>query len=181
LVEEALKGLKDIKASLTLDIGTGSGCIAIALAKNLPSAKIIATDISPQALEIAKENAATHEVSDRIEFILSDIAPWKTFQAQDKKFDLIVSNPPYIASQDIAGLQNEVSGYEPRLALDGGILGSELPQKILEEAFKFLKKDGLLLMEIGEGQAEPLRAQTSLDFETRKDLQGVERIVLLKK
>src|SRR5262245_43806761 len=119
LVEEALKFVKSERSKVPLrseredhekidgesegragsplaimDIGTGSGCIAIALAKNLPEAKIVATDLSKEALEVAKENAQTHAVVDHIEFIASDIAPWLFFEAQEKKFDLIVSNPP---------------------------------------------------------------------------------------
>ncbi len=178
LVEEALKVAQGVESPQILDIGTGSGAIAITLAKNLPTAKMIATDISPEALDVARENAAAHGVSDRIEFILSDIAPWKTFEAQAKTFDLIVSNPPYIAVQDIEALQPEVSLHEPRLALDGGKAGFELPEKILKEAGPFLKPGGVLLMEIGEGQAETLRP---LITEARRDLQGVERFVVLKK
>jgi release factor glutamine methyltransferase len=137
LVEEALKqtGAKDI-----LEIGTGSGCIAIALAKHLPEARVTATDISKDALSVAKENAEIHGVADRIEFVASDIAPWLFFETQERKFDLIVTNPPYLDPLELDLLQTEVSRFEPRTALDGGKAGLELIGKILDEAPDFLRR-----------------------------------------
>jgi release factor glutamine methyltransferase len=193
LVEKALKWLKaqsskgifgdnvplEPSALSILDIGTGSGCIAIALAKHLPEARITATDISREALEVAKENAEAHGVADRIEFVASDMAPWLYFETQERKFDLIVSNPPYVDSRELDLLQPEVSRYEPRLALDGGKEGLEIVEKILREAPDFLKEGGRLVMEVGEGQAERLRQMAPCEI--RKDYNGVERIIVLIK
>lgn len=176
LVEEALKFSE---AKNILDIGTGSGCIAISLAKHLLEARITATDISKESLEVAKENAETNSVFDRIEFIASDIAPWLFFETQEKKFDLIVSNPPYIDPIEIDLLQTEVSQHEPRRALDGGKGGFEIIDKILQEAPDFLKDGGALLLEVGEGQTAILKTKHPL--EVRKDYNGIERIVLLRK
>jgi len=176
LVEESLKFPE---AKNILDIGTGSGCIAISLAKHLPEARITATDISKESLEVAKENAEANSVADRIEFIASDIAPWLFFETQEKKFDLIVSNPPYIDPLEIDLLQTEVSQHEPRRALDGGKGGLEIIDKILQEAPDFLKDGGALLLEVGEEQAAILKTKHPL--EVRKDYNGIERIVLLRK
>jgi release factor glutamine methyltransferase len=174
LVEEALKN-KDVIS--ILDIGTGTGCIAIALAKNLPEAKVTATDLSKEALAVAKENAEANGVADRIEFVASDIAPWLFFETQDRKFDLIVSNPPYIRSLELDLLQPEVGQFEPRGALNGGDDGLETIKKILKEAPDFLKQGGRLLMEVGEGQAASL--QREIACEIRKDYGGIERIIIL--
>jgi len=196
LVEEALKFPMAVEI---LDIGTGSGCIAIALAKHLPDSKIVATDISKEALEIAKENAEAHGVADRIEFVASDIAsilpgarlrptpPNPPSVRSDGmnpilahgKFDLIVSNPPYIPTSEFPDLQPEVRDFEPRKALDGGKAGLEVIGKILQEAPDFLKEGGRLLMEVGEGQAE--RIKKDFPCEIRKDYNGVERLIILIK
>jgi release factor glutamine methyltransferase len=181
LVEEALKvpGSK-----LILDIGTGSGCIAVALAKNLSDARIVATDISKEAIETARENAGLHGVADRIEFVLANIAPWRVFEAEGRRFDLIVSNPPYIPSDEFPNLQPEVRDFEPRKALDGGLDGLEVIRRILEEAPGFLRPGGLLLLEIGEGEADllqNLKTETLLLQGFKKDYGGVERILILKK
>ncbi len=166
-----------------LEIGTGSGCIAIALAKKLPKAKIVATDISKEALIVAKENAALHHVSHQIEFILADIAPWRVFQAEEKTFDLIVSNPPYIPSQAIKMLQSEVL-FEPHGALDGGEDGMVKIKQILKEGSPFLKHSGFLILEVGEQQAAKLTTSLpqGLSFErTCRDYSGCERFVVFKK
>jgi len=178
LVEEALK-FKDSKS--ILDIGTGSGCIAVSLAKHLPETKLVATDISKEALEVARENAETHALADRIEFVLADIAPWRVFQSEGRTFDLIVSNPPYIDEREMNSLQPEVRDFEPRGALVAGRGGLEIVEKILAEAMTFLRPEGLLLLEVGEGQAEKLRDRTCKILEVKKDYQGAERIVILKK
>ncbi len=162
-----------------LEIGTGSGCIAIALAKNLPEAKITATDISKEALAVAKENAEKNEVTDRIEFILADIAPWKIFEAEGRLFDLIISNPPYIPSGEFPNLQPEVRDFEPHRALDGGPEGMDVIWKIIEESGNFLKPGGILLLEIGEGQAQKILRKRKA--EVRKDYNGHERIVVLRR
>ncbi|MBI2082586.1 MAG: peptide chain release factor N(5)-glutamine methyltransferase [Deltaproteobacteria bacterium] len=191
LVEEAIAYYPTLKKGgeggfSVLDIGTGSGCIAITLAKNLPEAKITATDSSKEALEIAKENARRHEVDRQIEFLLSDIAPWRVFEAEGRRFDLIVSNPPYIPSRELESLQPEVRDFEPRKALDGGNDGLQTIRQILTETPRFLNDGAYLLLEIGEDQgkaiANLIHEQTSLDFQgVKKDLSGHDRISVAKK
>lgn len=137
-----------------LDFCTGSGCIAIAIAAKCPQAKIIATDISPDALTLAGENAAHNQVAERIEFFQGD-----GFGALpgDSRFDLILSNPPYISSAEIAMLQPEVRDFDPRLALDGGMDGLEFYRLIAARAAGFLKPDGKIMVEFGDGQADAIK------------------------
>ena len=181
LVEEVIK----INGKNILEIGTGSGCIAIAQAKNIPGSKIIATDISPKALAMAKANIESHNLQNQITTLLSDIAPWETFRSENTTFDVIVSNPPYIPEGEITTLQPEVC-HEPHTALSGGPTGLEIIEKIHEQSISFLKAEGILIMEIGEGQAEVLKERfaqhPSLPFlSSVKDYQGVERINLFQK
>jgi release factor glutamine methyltransferase len=140
--------------STALDFGTGTGCIAIALAAKCPNVKIIATDISADALALAKENAARNKVAERIEFLQGD-----GFVAlpQDVRFDLIVSNPPYIPSAEIETLQPEVRDFDPRAALDGGADGLDFYRKLAIEAKSFLKPEGKIILEFGDGQAGAIK------------------------
>ena len=132
-----------------LDFGTGSGCIAIALAAKCPAARVTALDISTEALALAKENAARNNVAERIEFLHGD-----GFAAcAGRQFDLIVSNPPYIPSEEIAKLQPEVRDFDPRSALDGGLDGLDFYRRLAEEAGAALKSGGRIMMEFGDGQA----------------------------
>jgi release factor glutamine methyltransferase len=167
-----------------LEIGAGSGCVSIALAKQLPEAKIIATELSKEAVEVAKENVEKNGVESQVKIVLADIAPWKSFKAEGLSFDLIVSNPPYIATSELDGLQPEVSRFEPRQALDGGKDGLDIIRKILEEAPDFLKREGTLLLEIGEDQGARLRKEMPERLRwlgIKKDYAGHDRIVLFKK
>lgn len=165
-----------------LEIGTGSGCIAVTLAKHLPEASIVATDISKQALEVARENARRHDVEGRIELILADIAPWKRFAAEGRTFDSILSNPPYIPTGEFSKLQPEVRDFEPRRALDGGADGLDFYRSILQDAVKFLKPGASLLFEIGEDQGEKIRqmiAEAGLrEIQIKKDLNRKDRLAL---
>ena len=147
--------------STALDFCTGSGCIAIALAAKGPNVKIIATDISVDAIALAKENAARNNVTERIEFLQGD-----GFAALPTKsqFDLIISNPPYIPSAEIETLQPEVRDFDPRIALDGGADGLEFYRLIASQAGAFLKPGGKVMVEFGDGQAEAVRKV----FETEK-------------
>ena len=140
--------------STALDFGTGSGCLAIALAVKCPTARVRAIDVSPEALAVAKENAARHNVTDRIKFL-----PGDSFSALPDKtqFDLIVSNPPYIPSAEIATLQPEVRDYDPRCALDGGPDGLDFFRRLTAEAGAFLKPGGRAMLEFGDGQADAIR------------------------
>jgi release factor glutamine methyltransferase len=137
-------------ASTALDFGTGTGCLAIALAHHCPTARIEAIDVSPEALALARENAARNGVADRIQF-----REGNGFAAvpAGSRFDLIISNPPYIASAEIANLQPEVRDYDPRAALDGGTEGLDYYHRLAAEAGPFLKPGGRLMLEMGDGQA----------------------------
>lgn len=132
-----------------LDIGTGSGAIAVTLAKELPGAQLVATDVSPAALEIARDNAARHGVADRIQFRASNLFD----SIRELGFHLIVSNPPYVESSDLAALAPEVSQWEPRTALDGGFDGLDYYCGIVAQGFRHLLPGGALIMEIGATMA----------------------------
>ena len=138
----------------TLDLGTGSGCLAIALAVHCPMARVFAIDISAEALNLARQNAARHNVRDRIDFLQSD-----AFAALEspKLFDLIISNPPYIPTADIQSLQIEVRDHDPRQALDGGPDGLAFYRRIATEAAPFLQPGGKIMLEFGDGQAAAIR------------------------
>src|SRR4051812_36978005 len=140
--------------STALDLGTGSGCLAIALATHCPTAQIFATDISAEALELAKQNAARHNVIDHIHFLHGDA--FAAFESP-ASFDLIISNPPYISTPEIPTLQIEVREYDPHQALDGGPDGLAFYRRIAGEATPFLKPAGKIMLEFGEGQAQPIR------------------------
>ncbi|RQW87426.1 MAG: peptide chain release factor N(5)-glutamine methyltransferase [Geobacter sp.] len=130
-----------------LDIGVGSGCIAVALAKSCPDAHVYGVDLSPKALELAQRNADRHGVN----VTLLQGSLFEPFEG--RKFDLIVSNPPYIPTAEIAGLQPEVRDYEPREALDGGLDGLDFYRSIIPASPACLVKDGWLLLEVGIGEA----------------------------
>lgn len=156
LAERGWKFLSTLNSqpSTALDLGTGSGCIAIAIAANAPAAQIHASDISPEALALAKENAARNNVAERITFHFGN-----GFEAlpSDAKYDLLVSNPPYIAAEEISSLQPEVRDFDPRLALEGGVDGLDFYRRIAVEARPFLNPRGKLMMEFGDGQADALK------------------------
>ncbi len=137
-----------------LDFGTGTGCIAIAMAAKCPNAKITALDISAEALALARENAARNTVVGRIEFLHGD---GFAALASGARFDLIVSNPPYIASAEIATLDPEVRDFDPRAALDGGTDGLDFYRRLATEAKNFLKPDGKIMLEFGDGQADAIK------------------------
>ncbi len=139
--------------STCLDFGTGSGCIAIAIAAKCPTARVVAVDVSTDAIAVAKQNAASNGVSDRIEFRCGD--GFATVNGTDK-FDLIVSNPPYIASEEIATLEPEVRDFDPRGALDGGADGLNFYRKLATEAGTLLKPSGKIIIEFGDDQAKEI-------------------------
>jgi release factor glutamine methyltransferase len=140
--------------STALDFGTGSGCLAIALACKCPTAEVYAVDISSEALALARENAARHGAAERIRFLHGD-----GFAAAPAgvRFDLIISNPPYIPTAEIASLEPEVRDYDPRGALDGGADGLDYGRRLAAEGARFLKPHGRVMLEFGDGQAESLR------------------------
>lgn len=142
------------RLSTALDFGTGTGCIAIALAVKCPDAKIAALDLSADALALARQNAEANKVADRIEFHQGDGFGALTHPTQ---CDLIISNPPYIAAAEIETLQPEVRDFDPRAALDGGADGLDFYRRLAAEAKAFLKPTGKLMVEFGDGQAEAIR------------------------
>jgi release factor glutamine methyltransferase len=139
---------------MVLDLGTGTGCIVIAIAMNALRARISAVDISDEALALARENAVRHHVQDRIEFLRSDMF---ARLPQDAKFDLIVSNPPYLASEEIKSLEPEVRDFDPMLALEGSTDGLEFHRRIAREAPAFLNPLGKLMLEFADGQADDVK------------------------
>jgi len=149
-------------APRALDFGTGTGCLAIALAKNCPNARITALDISADALALARQNAAAHHLAHQIEFLpgdglaaLTNDGPTRAEHA--RAFDLIISNPPYIPSAEIATLEPEVRDFDPRAALDGGADGLAFYRALARQANRFLKPDGRLMLEFGDGQADAIK------------------------
>jgi release factor glutamine methyltransferase len=172
------------------DVGTGSGCIAIALAHELPAAQIIATDISAAALEVARRNAARHGVASRIDFIecnLMDALHHHSLVTshQSPHLDLIASNPPYIGRQEMATLPREVREHEPAVALFGGEAGTEIYAPLIAQAAKLLKPAGILVLELGHDSAE--RVSRLLDspewtsVAITDDLAGISRVASAKR
>lgn len=140
--------------AVALDVGTGTGCIAIALATKAPTAQVIAADISPDALELARQNAAAHTVEGRIEFRAGDA--FETVP-ETATFDLVISNPPYIPSSEISALQPEVKDFDPMLALDGGEDGLVMFRRLALRAREWLKPGGRFMAEFSDGQEKELR------------------------
>ena len=144
----------NLQPATALDFGTGTGCIAIALAVKSPDAKIFALDLSADALALAKQNAANNKAAERIEFFQGD-----GFAALSggARFDLIISNPPYIASAEIATLEPEVKDFDPLAALDGGVDGLVFYRRLAKESAAFLKPDGKIMVEFGDDQADAIK------------------------
>ncbi|MDI6764791.1 MAG: peptide chain release factor N(5)-glutamine methyltransferase [Thermodesulfobacteriota bacterium] len=182
LVEESLSILAKIsskKIPSVLELGTGSGAIAISLAKEVKNIFLVATDLSGDALMVAKENAKQAGVSDKIGFVKGDLlSPFH----QGETFDLILSNPPYISDSEISDLSREVRDHEPLIALNGGKDGLEFYRKLISQAPYYLEKEGWFLLEVGSNQASSVSEmiETEGGFEKperAKDLSGIERVV----
>ena len=154
LAELGWKFLLERQTPTALDFGTGSGCIAIALAAKCPNAKITALDVSADALALAKQNALQNQAAERIEFLLGD---GFAALAGKTQFDLLMSNPPYIASAEIETLDPEVKDFDPRGALDGGADGLDFYRRLAAEAKPVLKPDGKIMLEFGDGQADDIK------------------------
>jgi release factor glutamine methyltransferase len=184
LVEKALELLRGKSApTRVLDVGTGSGCIAIAILHELREARAVSLDLSVRALRVAARNAERHNVHERLAFAASDC-----FAALDPAravFDMIVSNPPYVAKESLAGLQREVRDYEPRMALTPGGDGLRIIRRLLKDSARFLTMGGHLLIEIGFDQHEAINQLLERDvwelLDIHKDLQGIPRTVALRK
>lgn len=180
LVEATIELVAD--NSLICDVGTGSGCIAVTLLCELAAARAVALDQSSGALEVAKLNAGNHAVSDRIDFAISDC--FSALDARRYEFDVIVSNPPYVSAEMMAGLQREVRDHEPLVALSPGPDGLSVIRRLISEAPAFLKDKGYLIMEIGFDQGEAVKDLVGKSMwhlrEIKPDLQGIPRIVVLQ-
>lgn len=177
LIELVFKNFSNKNQKLKiLEIGVGSGCLIITLLKAFQEADAIGLDISEEALKICRQNSAIHQVASRLNLKKSDL-----FAAlkMGEEFDLIISNPPYIASQEIETLEPEVKKYEPRIALDGGVDGLDFYKKIAATAKNFLKKDGKIILEIGFGQEKNVtnifESEGFFSRESGLDLSGVVR------
>lgn len=186
LVQEVLRegGFSD--GAVLVDVGTGSGCVAITLATILSGMRIFALDCSGNALTVAKENAKRHGVSDKITWmegdLLSPLHECKLVGA----VDAIVSNPPYIAEGNWNGLQPEVRNFEPKLALVAGQRGTEFHERLLHDARQFLMPGGLLVMELGYGQASLVRQAAEqvggyTGLQTAKDQADIERVMIVRR
>ncbi|MCI0454201.1 MAG: peptide chain release factor N(5)-glutamine methyltransferase [Candidatus Dadabacteria bacterium] len=201
LVEEVLKITKSIPRPLVLDVGSGSGCIAVTIACEVQNAEIFATDISFEALMVARANSERHKVAKRISLICGDLLSCFNEQA----FDIIVSNPPYIAECDFYGLDSDIRDFEPRVSLVGGSQafrlrpstarselvedpwhttgeeGLKCTRKIINYARRMLKSGGWCIIEVGENQSENVseifKAYGFREVATVKDLSGMERVV----
>ena len=162
-----------------VDIGTGSGCIALALAKELPQAEIHATDISQDALEVARTNAARHQLESRIHFHETDLLAG----IEKNTFDLVVSNPPYVGESEEETVQLEVRKFEPRNAVFAGPTGTEVIERLISQAHEVLKPRGGLVVEISGTIAGRVRDLLSdwINVEITNDLQGIPRVVAAEK
>lgn len=183
LVEETLRLARGEAGGgrCIVDAGTGSGCVAIALAAELPAARIVATDISTAALAIARRNARRHGVRERIAWVRTS---W--LDGVSGAPDVIVANPPYVRDADLAGLPLEVRGFEPRLALAGGPQGLDAIRALLRTAAERLPAGGHLVMEVGAGQMGAVRAAAGrfrrlATTRVRRDLQDIERAIVLQR
>lgn len=181
--ETGNKALASVPKPRILDLCTGCGCIAIALAKELAGSTIHAIDNSEVALEIARQNSERHDVKDRITFMLGDL--FQPLNNLEGIFDFIVSNPPYVKSSDLEGLEPEVNAFEPVSALDGGEDGLHVIKSIIDEALKYLNSNGLLLLEIAFDQAPEVQAHIEksgcyTSSTVIKDLSGNDRVVKAK-
>ncbi len=179
LVEEIIELCGDKKVDI-LDIGTGSGAITVSLAKYINNSNLMSFDISDIPLEIGKINAIKNEVEERVEFLKSDL--FSAIKNSDNKFDVIVSNPPYIPKKDIVDLHTQVKDYEPYNALEGGEDGLNFYREITKQSVKYLKQGGILAYEVGYDQAEDVELIMKNNGYSRiykkKDIQGIDRVVI---
>ena len=184
LVEAAIESVSNAEAaSFICDVGTGSGCVAVTLLHELPHARAMAIDVSPEAIEVAKRNASKHSVTDRVEFRVSDC--FTELDRNNAVFDLVVSNPPYVPVRHLEGLQREVREYEPHLALEAGADGLSIIRRLLVETPVHLKIGGHFLFEIGFDQSEAVESLVDQRVwklvDIHRDLQGIPRTVELKR
>jgi release factor glutamine methyltransferase len=186
LVREVIRRLPQSVRPTVVDVGTGSGCVAVTLARAVPDARVLATDLSSPALATAKCNARRHGVDTTISWLEGDLlAPLAGFNCEGA-VAAIVANPPYIRESEWDGLQPEVSRYEPRMALIAGKSGTEVHERLLDEAVLYLAPGGLLAMEVGQGQSADLCAKIDTmpayqRAEIVPDEAGIDRIVIVER
>jgi release factor glutamine methyltransferase len=177
IVEEALRILPSAPSTI-IDIGTGTGCLAISLAAERPDARVVATDLSHGALLVAAANARRHGVADRVHFVCTDLSEGLSVRA-----DLIVSNPPYVPAKSAPALLPDVRDYEPAMALFGGIEGLEIIERLLAQTGPRLVPGGTLIFEFGYGQEDSVRTAATREGWTVRgildDLQGIARSAVL--
>ena len=183
LVEEALSSMSETATTL-VDVGTGSGCVAVVAAVERPGMRIIATDVSEHALEVACRNARRHGVAGRIQFLKGDLLEPLIAGTEHVKVDCVCSNPPYVAERDLPSLQREVRDWEPRIALAAGENGLRVIERLVPQALTVLKPGGILAMEIGYNQQEKVIELFKDGWKTvrvREDFSGIPRIVVAEK
>jgi len=182
---EAFLRLNRAPDPVVLDIGTGSGCLAVAVAHELPGARVHASDVSEEALRVARRNAAVHGVSERVRFRRGDLFEPERGRGLEGAVDFILSNPPYVADEDLDGLMPEVRDHEPRSALAAGPDGLFVHRRLAAGAADFLKPGAYFIAEIGRGQETPLRdlyrdhARLEL-IAIDPDLAGVPRVLIAR-
>ena len=186
LAHEIIRRLPQGTPPTLMDVGTGSGCLAVTLARSIPQARILATDISRHALETAMRNARRHGVDSSITWLHGDLLGPLRGMDVEGSMHAILANPPYIRESEWAGLQPEVSRYEPRLALVAGPRGTEVHERLLSEAVFYLMPGGWLAMEVGEGQSLELCPKIAAmpDYERVEvvpDEAGINRVVIVRR
>ena len=186
LVEYVAQRIPVERQATIVDVCTGSGCIAVAIARLRPRAQVIATDLSDPSLDVARQNATRHAVGKRITWLEGDLLGPLAKQGLEGRIDIIVSNPPYIAEADWAMLQPEVRLFEPRGALVAGPQGTELHERLLQEGVRYLSPGGALIMEIGAGQARAMHriAEAIPGYRFHRlvyDAAGLERVVIVER
>lgn len=179
LVEEIIDLCKDKEVNI-LDIGTGSGAITVSLAKYLSNANLTSFDIAYIPLEIGKKNAISNGVEEKVKFVKSDL--FSAIKDKGVKFDVIVSNPPYIRRSDMNTLHTQVKDYEPYNALEGGVDGLDFYRNITKQSNLYLNKGGILAYEVGHDQAQDvamiMQNNGYTNIYTKKDIQGIDRVVI---
>ena len=186
LVEYVTQRISTARQATIVDVCTGSGCIAVAIARLRPHARVLAIDLSSSALHVARRNAIRHGVGERITWLEGDLLGPLAEQGVEGLVDVIVSNPPYIAEAEWATLQPEVKLFEPRGALVAGPQGTELHERLLQEAARYLAPGGVVLLEIGAGQARGLRriVEQLPGYKFHRliyDKAGLERVVIVER
>jgi release factor glutamine methyltransferase len=182
IVEEVIRLSRDAAQPKVIDVGTGSGCLAVAIAREIETASVTAIDISADAIEVARRNAKRHAVEDRVHFLQGDLlSPVES----SVRVDFIVSNPPYVAMSEMDELQREVRDWEPRIALTDSGDGLSFFRRLLAEAPRYLMDGGYLLCEMGHSQSDQVREMVDKsvwdDDHVVADIQGIPRCLVLKR